>query len=75
MNLKEFRELTKDLPDDMEIVVDDGSLNFFHGVRHTTNFFAVMDLPGVVWLEMTEEVTEDYDMGHRIDAWHDSGRF
>jgi hypothetical protein len=66
--LGEFREATKDLPDDAELFVDDGDLQFyevrFHGVLPP-----VLEHPHVVWLDMGQVWNYERDIDHRIDGW------
>jgi len=67
MSLGEFRELTKDLPDDAHILVDDGDLDFYE-IRLRAVLPPVLDHPYAIWLEMGQAWNIDLDMDARVDA-------
>lgn len=67
MNLGEFRKQTKDLPDDTQIVMDEGTLDFYEiSIRHILS--PVLEHSYAVTLEMGQPINSDLDMEHRIDA-------
>lgn len=66
--LGEFREATKDLPDDTEIFVDQGDLDFYEAtVRGVLP--PVLEHPYVVWLNLGQVWSHERDIDARIDGW------
>lgn len=66
MNLGRFRELTRNLPDDYEIVLTPGDATWWMSAGHVDILHAVADMPGVVSLAENQEVTEDYFIPLRL---------
>lgn len=74
LTLGEFREKTKDLPDDAEIFADEGDLDFheviFHGILPPVTAF---EYPAVIWLQMGQVWNDERDIDVRIDARQELG--
>ena len=73
MTLKDFREWTKDLPDDAVIYVDEGDIEFVevspHGILPAT-----ADQPPLIWLQMGQTWTYEVNGHPRVDAWLEGPR-
>lgn len=69
MTLGEFREATKDVPDDAEMVMDEGGLEFYE-IRVRTVLPPNGGYPHALWLEMGQPITMDKDLHRRIDEDH-----
>jgi hypothetical protein len=67
MTLGEFRERTKGLPDDTDIMVDEGNLIFFE-IRVRWVLPPVLDHPHCVTLEMGQSWNHELDLDARVDA-------
>lgn len=73
LTLGELRRLTSQLPDDTEIFVDDGSLQFFE-VRLKSYgsprgaLPPVLEHPHALLLELGQVWNEERDLDHRVDA-------
>jgi hypothetical protein len=75
LTLGEFREATKDLPDDAEIYVDEGDLQYWevrfasHRTSHPTGALPpVLEHPWAIALEMKQVWNQERDIDHRLDA-------
>lgn len=70
MTLGDLRKATQHLPDNTEIVLDEGDLDFCEA-----RIFALLPPahghPWAVWIEMGQEVTLDKDLERRVDAYLD----
>jgi hypothetical protein len=69
MNLGEFRNQTKDLPDDAVIFMDDGTLDFKFAevyIRHVLP--PVLNHSFAVTLEMGQIWNQEFDLDARVDA-------
>lgn len=73
MTLKEFREWTKDLPDESVIYVDEGDIEFVE-VRPRGILPATATQAPLIWLEMGQTWTSEVDGHLRVDAWLDAPR-
>ena len=69
MNLGEFREKTKDLPDDAEIFVDEGDLQFAEATFRAV-LPAKLANPAAIWLQMGQIWNYERDIDTRIDEHH-----
>jgi hypothetical protein len=69
MTLGEFREATKDLPNDTEIFVNDGDFRYqgVHIASHLT-LAPVLGHPWVVTLDLGQVWNEERDIDSRIDG-------
>ena len=67
MKLGELRRLLADLPDDADIFVDMGDLQF-HEVRLRYKLPPVLDHSYAVILEMGQVWNAEYDLDMRLDA-------
>lgn len=67
MTLGEFRELTKDLPDDTDLLIEPEPYEF-HELSHKWTLPPVLEHSFALWLSYGQEVTEDLDMDARVDA-------
>lgn len=64
MNLGEFREKTKHLPDDADLVVDMGDGSYWE-IGIGRSFLPVLEHPWTLALEAGSEVTMELDLHHR----------
>jgi hypothetical protein len=69
MNLGEFRQKTAHLPDDTDIVIHGGDLDFYEGEIDRI-LPPVLDHPYLIGLVECQPINEDLDMDARIDASH-----
>lgn len=67
MDLREFRQATKDLPGDTEIVLQAGDLDFYEAQMDCI-LPPVLDHPHCLALVMGQPINSDLDMDARIDA-------
>lgn len=67
MTLGELREATKDLPDDTEIVLQAGDLDFYEA-RIDRILPPVLEHPYCLSLVMGQPINIDLDMDARLDA-------
>lgn len=66
MNLGEFRELTKSLPDDYEIVASGGDPRWYEVTLEDILHGIEGMMPGVVTLGEMQEVTEQFEIPMRL---------
>jgi len=68
MKLKDFRELTHNLPDDTELMVDEGNLvlleTYIRAILPATS-----DNPSVIWLQTGQCFNFELDIDNRIDKY------
>lgn len=69
MNLGEFRILTEDLPDDADLLLQAGDLDF-HESTLDRILPPALEHPYAVALVMKQPINSDLDMYARIDASH-----
>ncbi len=67
MNLKEFRERTKNLPDTTEIVVSDG-IDTFELYKEAQEYPAFEKYNPIILFRMGQKVDADFELDFR-DAW------
>lgn len=67
MTLGEFREATKDLPDDAHIILHEGDLDF-HEASIDRILPPVLEHPYAIGLVMGQPIGLDLDMDARLDA-------
>lgn len=71
MNLGDFRKLTANLPDDSDILVDLGDLEFMEVWLERRHILPpVLDHSYAVWLSAGQVVNYELDMDARVDASH-----
>lgn len=68
MTLGDLRLATQNLPNETEIVVDGGDLEFFE-VRIRGALAATRGHSWALWLEMGQQVNLDKDLDRRIDEY------
>lgn len=73
MNLGEFRKLTAGLPDDADILVELGDLEFMEVdlvQRHILPPQQALGHSYAIWLTAGQVVNDELDMDARVDASH-----
>jgi len=68
MRLDEFREKTKNLPDDAEIIVGLGDGTYWE-LDFKDTFATIMDIPTTIWLDAKDEITLAFEMDTRIETY------
>lgn len=69
MTLGEFRERTKNLPDDAEIFIDEGDLGFHDATIRGVLPASALGHPAAIWLDMGQEWNHERDIDDRLDAF------
>lgn len=67
MNLGEFRRLTADLPDESDLLMELGDLEFME-LSHKRNLPPVLEHSYAIWLSAGQVVNYELDMDARVDA-------